>query len=353
MAGNSQRKGAMRKTGTKKGPTAGSGGQKGKHLRGKGPTPPAEARKGHPAARRSAASTRRDSAGHGGQGGQGSHVSQGRSSRSSGGRRSDGRSKDSGELVVGRNSVVEALRAQVPATALFVASRIDSDDRVKEAIKIASNRGLPLLEAPRPELDRMSAGAVHQGLALQVPPYEYAHPGDLLDAALDSGETPLLVALDGVTDPRNLGAVVRSVAAFGGHGVLVPERRSAGMTSGAWKASAGAATRVRVARATNLNRSLQSWRDAGCVIVGLAADGDVSLDDLEVAVDPLVIVVGSEGKGSVPSGQRDLRRHGVDPDARSHRVVERRDGGGDRPPRGCAPSAADLAPALAQDPRRG
>ena len=143
----------------------------------------------------------------------------------------------------------------------------------------------------------MSGGAVHQGLALQVPPYDYAHPGDLLEAARESAEPPLLVALDGVTDPRNLGAVVRSVAAFGGHGVLVPERRSAGMTAGAWKASAGAATRVRVARATNLNRALLAWRDAGCVIVGLDADGDVSLDDLEVAVDPLVVVVGSEGKG--------------------------------------------------------
>ena len=286
MAGNSQRRGAMRKTGSKKGATAGSGGQKGKQLRSKGPTPPAEARTGHPAARRAASAQRRDT------------TSSGRNSRSSGGvRRPDGKSKESGELVIGRNSVVEALRAQVPATALFVAARIDSDDRVREAIKIAGNRGLPLLEAPRPELDRMSAGAVHQGLALQVPPYDYAHPGDLLEAARESGEPPLLVALDGVTDPRNLGAVVRSVAAFGGHGVLVPERRSAGMTAGAWKASAGAATRVKVARATNLNRALLAWRDAGCVIVGLAADGDMSLDDLDVATDPLVLVVGSEGKG--------------------------------------------------------
>ncbi len=285
MAGNSQRKGAMRNPTTKKGPTSGSGGQKGKQNRSKGPTPPAEARTGHPAARRAAAASRRDS------------TSTGRNSRGAGNRRPDGKSKDSGELVIGRNSVVEALRAQIPATALFVASRIDSDDRVREAIKIAGNRGLPLLEAPRPELDRMAAGAVHQGLALQVPPYDYAHPGDLLEVARESGEAPLLVALDGVTDPRNLGAVVRSVAAFGGHGVLVPERRSAGMTAGAWKASAGAATRVRVARATNLNRALLAWRDAGCVIVGLAADGDMSLDDLDVAGDPMVLVVGSEGKG--------------------------------------------------------
>ncbi len=284
MAGNSQRKGAMRKPTTKKGPTAGSGGQKGKQLKGRGPTPPAEARKGHPAARRTASAARREA------------TSAGRSARS-GGRRTDARNKDSSELVVGRNSVVEALRAGVPASALYVAARIDSDDRVREALKIAGNSGLPLLEAPRPELDRMSRGAVHQGLALQVPPYDYAHPADLLAIARDTGRPPLLVALDGVTDPRNLGAIVRSVGAFGGHGVLVPERRSAGMTAGAWKASAGAASRVRVARATNLNRALKAWRDAGCVIVGLAAGAETTVDHLEVATDPLVLVVGSEGKG--------------------------------------------------------
>ncbi len=288
MAGNSQRKGAMRKTGSKKGQTAGSGGQKGKQLKGRGPTPPAEVRKGHPASRRAAATSRKEGP---------AGASRGRSSRSAGTRRPDGHSKESGEVVVGRNAVVEALRAGVPASALFVAARIDSDDRVREALKIAGNQGLPLLEAPRPEIDRMSRGAVHQGLLLQVPPYDYAHPGDLLSRATESGSPALLVALDGITDPRNLGAIVRSVGAFGGHGVLVPERRSAGMTAGAWKASAGAASRVPVARATNLNRALTSWQAGGCVIVGLAADGDVDLDDLEVAVDPLALVVGSEGKG--------------------------------------------------------
>ena len=155
------------------------------------------------------------------------------------------------------------MRAQVPATALYVADRVDADDRVKEALRIATGRRLPLLEVPRSELDRLTGGAVHQGLALQVPPYEYAHPDDLLRRAVDSGQAPLLVALDGVTDPRNLGAVVRSAAAFGAHGVVVPERRSAGMTAGAWKSSAGAAARVPVARATNLTRQLESYRDAG------------------------------------------------------------------------------------------
>ena len=124
-------------------------------------------------------------------------------------------------MVAGRNSVLEALRADVPVTTMYVAGRIDSDDRVREALKIATERGIPVLETPRGELDRLTDGAVHQGLALQVPPYEYAHPSDLVDPELPG--IPLVVALDGITDPRNLGAIVRSVAAFGGHGVVVPE----------------------------------------------------------------------------------------------------------------------------------
>jgi 23S rRNA (guanosine2251-2'-O)-methyltransferase len=153
------------------------------------------------------------------------------------------------------------------------------------------------MEVPRGELDRLTRGAVHQGLAAKVPPYEYAHPGDLLDRAAEMGEPPLVVALDSVTDPRNLGAVVRSAAGFGAHGVVVPERRAAGMTASAWKTSAGAAARLPVAQATNLTRQLKAYQEAGCMVVGLAADGEVSLPALDLADGPLVVVVGSEGKG--------------------------------------------------------
>jgi 23S rRNA (guanosine2251-2'-O)-methyltransferase len=216
-------------------------------------------------------------------------------SRPSAGRSGSRRGKASSEIVAGRNSVVEALRAEVPVTTMYVAGRIDSDDRVREALKIATERGLPILETPRGELDRLTDGAVHQGLALQVPPYEYAHPSDLVDPQTPG--IPLVVALDGITDPRNLGAIVRSVAAFGGHGVVVPERRSVGMTASAWKTSAGAATRVPVARAANLTRALEEYRKAGFFILGLDMDGDVSLADLTLATEPIVIVTGSEGKG--------------------------------------------------------
>jgi 23S rRNA (guanosine2251-2'-O)-methyltransferase len=199
--------------------------------------------------------------------------------------------------VAGRNAVVEALRSNVPVKALYVAERIDVDDRIREVWQIAAERHLPLLEAPRAELDRITAGAVHQGLVLSVPPYEYAHPDDVLAAAHDAGEAPLVVALDGVTDPRNLGAIVRSAAAFGAHAVVVQQRRSAGMTASAWKASAGAGARIPVARATNLARQLRAYRDAGLVVVGLASDGEVEIGDIDGADDPLCLVVGGEGSG--------------------------------------------------------
>ncbi len=207
------------------------------------------------------------------------------------------RTSGSNEYVAGRNPVAEALAGDVPAKVLYVGVRIDSDERVRQSIKMAAERGIPLMEATKQDLDRLAQGAVHQGLVLQVPAYEYAHPIDLLDAAARTGRPALVVALDGVTDPRNLGAVVRSVAAFGGHGVIVPERRAAGMTAGAWKTSAGAAARVRVARATNLTRALIELKQAGCFVAGLDAGGDVELPGLELATSPLVLVAGSEGKG--------------------------------------------------------
>lgn len=274
MPGNSKRRGAVRKAGSKKGATVGSGGQRRQGLEGRGPTPKAVDRVGHPAAKRKAAADRRASA-----------------------RPKRARASANGEteVVYGRNAVVEALRAGVPATAVYVAVRADGDDRVREALRTAAARGLPLLEVTKPELDRVTDGATHQGLAVQVPPYAYARPLDLLEAA--GPEVPLVVALDGVTDPHNLGAVLRSAAAFGAHGVLVPERRAAGVTAAAWKVSAGAAARIPVARATNLVRALAELKDAGCFVVGLDGAGPAPIGGLELAASPLVLVAGSEGKG--------------------------------------------------------
>jgi len=283
MAGNSQRPN-RRKAGTKKGAVVGSGGQRRKQLKGKGPTPPAEQRTKHPAAKKAAAARKAAAA------------SSRQSPRTTPGRRGPV-AKDAPELLVGRNPVAEALRAEIPATALYVATGLATDDRVTDSVAMAADRGLAIMEVSRHELDRMTGGVLHQGIGLSVPPYQYHELTDVLAAAAESGTTPLLVALDGVTDPRNLGAVVRSAAAFGAHGVLLPERRAAGMTATAWRTSAGAAARLPVAKVTNLVRALKACQQEGYLVAGLDADGDTTLDDLEAAVEPLVVVVGSEGRG--------------------------------------------------------
>ncbi len=274
MAGNSQRRGAIRKPGTKKGPTVGSGGVRRRGLEGKGATPPAHERPHHPAAKRAA-----------------------KAAKVAKQQRSRGRKKtDDTEVVLGRNPVLECLRAGVPATALYVALGADADERLTESVRIAADSGISILEVPRHDLDRIAANGLHQGLALQVPPYAYAHPDDVLAEAKRDSTPALMVALDNISDPRNLGAIVRSVAAFGGHGVLIPQRRSASVTAVAWRTSAGAAARVPVARAPNLTRALKNWADAGLQIVGLDADGDTAIDELD-GTGPVVVVVGSEGKG--------------------------------------------------------
>lgn len=204
--------------------------------------------------------------------------------------------RDSAELVVGRNPVLESLRTHVPATAVYVAHGIEADERITEIARTAADRGLPVLEVSRAELDRLTGGVLHQGVGLQVPPFAYEPFDDLVAAAAESA-APLLVGLDGVTDPRNLGAVVRSAAALGAHGVFLPERRSAGMTATAWRTSAGAAARIPVAQVTNLTRALRQTQQAGFVVAGLDADAPTSVYDLEAAVSPLVVVVGSEGRG--------------------------------------------------------
>ena len=332
MAGNSQRRGARRGSGSKKGAVVGSGGQRRRGLEGRGPTPPAEARKGHPAARRAAAASKNAA-------------------------RKPARARgESPELLVGRNPVVEALRAAIPTTALYVAVGLEPDERVAEAVQRAADRGVPVLEVGRSELDKMTGGILHQGIGLQVPPYRYADLDDVLGRAIQAREPALLVALDGVTDPRNLGAVVRSAAAFGAHGVIVPERRSTPMTATAWRTSAGAAARLPVARVTNLVRSIKD-RPAGRPLRGRPGRGRRDRAGRPgCGGGPAAAGRRLGGARAVPAGRGDLRPAGVDPDDRDHRVAQRRHrrggdagrGGPPPPPRlTAAASPAAASPAAA------
>ena len=254
----------------KKGAVKGSGGQVRRGLKGKGPTPKAEDREYHAAHKRKKVAERRAS---------GRHVKE-----------------NPFELVVGRNPVVECLHAKVPATTLYVGQGTGADDRLSEAVQLATARGITITEVPRFELDKMTGNGMHQGIGLAIPPFEYADLHDLIADAAALPKPGMFVILDNITDPRNLGAVIRSVGAFGGNGVIIPERRSASVTAVAWRTSAGTAARVPVAKETNMNRTIMEFQKNGYQIVGLDAGGDHTLDTYD-GTDNVVIVVGSEGKG--------------------------------------------------------
>lgn len=272
MAGNSQRRGAGSKG---KGNTAGSGGRIRRSLRGKGPTPKAEDRVYHKAYKAKQAAEQRAA------------TAPKRKPRSAVG----------ADWVVGRNPVLEALEAGMPVKQAYVAEGAERDDRLRDILKFTAEHSLPMLQVPRSELDRVTGGLVHQGVALQLPAFDYADPQDVFADAVDAGRDGLVVALDGITDPRNLGAIIRSAAAFGAQGVLIPSRRSAAMSAAAWKTSAGAAARIPVAMATNLNRALEQAADAGLTVVGLAGEAETPVSGTPASDGPLVVVVGSEGEG--------------------------------------------------------
>lgn len=269
MAGNSQRRGAIRTDTTRKGATVGSGGQRRRSLAGKGPTPPAERRPGHPAARRAKRQQRR---------------SEGRLAR---------------EVILGRNAVLEALVAGVPATELAIGDFVTEDQRTTRARTVAAEAGIPVLLRNKPELDRLADGLPHQGVVLVVAPFEYAELHEVIDHRPAADLPPLVVVLDHLEDGRNLGAISRSAAAFAASGLVVPDRRAAGVTAAAWRASAGALARVPVARVVNVARSLASLRKAGFVTIGLSTAGGRPIHAVAASVtgQPTALVVGSESSG--------------------------------------------------------
>jgi 23S rRNA (guanosine2251-2'-O)-methyltransferase len=269
MAGTAKPRGAARSS-SKKGPTGGTGGKNKRRLEGKGPTPKAEDRPYHAAAKRKKAAEKKAAP-----------------------RTRTGRSeKPKGEIVSGRNAVLEALRASVPATELIVARSIDVDDRVAEALQLALHLQLPIREVHRAELEGINANS--QGIILAIKPYQYSSFQEIAERA---NHPILIVALDGVTDPRNLGAIVRSAAAFGAAGVVMTERRAAAMTASAWKSSSGAAARLPVAQVTNMARTIEDAKKLGCFVIGLDGESDQTLSAMKVAKENVMIVVGSEGKG--------------------------------------------------------
>ena len=284
--GNQGKRGAQRKTGgaqSQKDQPLGSGGKHRRSLSGKGPTPKAEERTYHPAYRRKQLEERsKEKAALRAQAQQKTRV----------------RMQPGNELVVGRNAVVEAAQAGITIEKVFVSSD-PGDGRMRDITAALAHTGAPFVEVTRRDLDVASGGAKHQGIGVEVAEYNYWDLDELLVKALRyrDGQPGLLLALDHVTDPHNLGAVLRSGAAFGADGVILPERRSAGVGMTAWKVSAGAAAKLPVARVTNLVQALRRCQDAGFFVAGLEGDADRAVRNLSMADVPLVIVTGAEGKG--------------------------------------------------------
>ncbi|TRZ55637.1 MAG: 23S rRNA (guanosine(2251)-2'-O)-methyltransferase RlmB [Streptomycetaceae bacterium] len=289
MAGNSSRKGAIRAS--KKGPAGGTGGKNKKRLTGKGPTPKAEDRPYHATAKRKKAVAKKSSSKTTvrGAGKVTTGRSDGKEVRAPRAPRGD---RPRGEIVAGRNAVLEALRESVPSTELLVARSIEVDDRVAESLKLALHLGLPIREAHRAEVEGISPNS--QGIILAIKPFQYSSFEEIMQRAKYPA---LVVALDGVTDPRNLGAIIRSAAAFGAAGVVMTERRAASMTASAWKSSAGAAARLPIAQVTNLARTIDAAKKEGLFVVGLDGESEELISTMKIASEAIMIVVGSEGKG--------------------------------------------------------
>ena len=271
----------------------GSGGNNKRRLAGKGPTPKAVDRPYHPAAKRkaAAASKAKSPSRKTQSSGETSKARAGREPRENRGDRDRRQFEVHDDVIVGRNPVLEALRAGIAVKRVMVARGIDIDERINEIVELARHSRIEVIDINRKELDPYPA---HQGVALRVAPYKFKPLEEVMSKI--SG-TPLLVALDGVTDPRNLGAITRSACAFGASAIVIPERRAAGMTAVAWKASAGAAARTPVVQIKNMTATIHDLQSEGYFVVGLDAGGDVPLSEMAVADEPLMIVIGGEGKG--------------------------------------------------------
>lgn len=202
-------------------------------------------------------------------------------------------------VVPGLHPVRELLRAGAPVREVVVARERSAGRVLEDILRFAADAGVPVRAADRADLDRLAGGVVHQGVAARAPAFRYATLDELRVGVRDDGgeELALLVALDGVTDPHNLGSIARTAEAVGAHGLLVPQRRTAGVTPAVEKAAAGALAHLPVARVTNLTRALHDLREDGVWSVGLDADGAEAVWECELLAGPVVVVVGAEGRG--------------------------------------------------------
>ncbi len=203
-----------------------------------------------------------------------------------------------GELIFGVNPVRESLQGTRGAYNLYVQISA-SDHRVEKIIKLAEQRGVAVHRREKQDLTRMCASSHHQGIALEVEPFRYADLDDLLASISDSGKNGFLLVLDGIQDPHNLGALIRSAACAGCDGVIIPKDRACGVTAAVEKASAGAVETISVVQVTNIAQSLETMKKGGYWVYGLAGEAGQSLYEVDFS-GKAVLLVGSEGEGIRP-----------------------------------------------------
>jgi len=198
-------------------------------------------------------------------------------------------------VIEGRNAVIEALRTGTTIDKIYLLKG-ETDSALGHIASTARSRGIVVVDADRRKLDGMSLTHSHQGVIALCAVQEYVTPDEILRLAREKGEVPLIVVCDELTDPHNLGAVIRTAECAGAHGVIIPKRRSAGITAIVQKTSAGAVSHLPVARVANIPSLLQQLKDEGLWIFGADASGDRSLYEADLK-GPAAIVIGSEGDG--------------------------------------------------------
>lgn len=199
------------------------------------------------------------------------------------------------EQIAGRNPVLEALRAGRPIHRLFVA-RGAAEGSIRQIRALARERGVPVHEVDRSRLDALAGPVRHQGVVAVVAGREYASLEEVLDRARAAGEDPLVLVLDGIEDPQNLGSLLRTCEGAGAHGVVIPERRAAGLTPAAVRVAAGAAEYVPVARVKNVRMALEELKTAGLWVCGATAEAPVVYHQAKLT-GPLALVIGGENRG--------------------------------------------------------
>ncbi|MDD2401471.1 MAG: 23S rRNA (guanosine(2251)-2'-O)-methyltransferase RlmB [Clostridia bacterium] len=199
------------------------------------------------------------------------------------------------EIIMGKNSVMEALKAGRPISKILFSQSIKQGN-IKEITNIAQIKNIPYQFVDKKKLDVLAEGNIHQGIIAETGVKEYVDWEEIVDNVQEKGEEPFLIILDGLEDPHNLGAIMRTADAVGAHGIIIPKHRSVSLTSGVARASAGAIEYIPVARVTNLPKTMDKLKEKGCWIVGTDVEGKQKYFEANLK-GPLVIVLGSEGRG--------------------------------------------------------